>query len=250
MNEHIKHVPIQLRLSKHQYCAMIETRSSKPLRGEILIFSQLCWDDTPEMDINSVQFSRDWLNRISTVLRNAYAWCSMCHLQVLKTCDSKIAEYTFPYLHSELGLRHVMATEFIAADKKRWGAISQLHAKGWTLGGSIHEMTVAGSDISSLLQPRPKVPKALPPPCDPKGKGKGSQKGSGKGKTKSTTFTKNKNWCTWGFHNKQRVTLCMKFNAGECRRTDCHYHHGCAHHLQNGRPCMQNHAATDHRGPT
>ena len=138
VNEHIKHVPIQLRLSKHQYCAMIETRSSKPLRGEILIFSQLCWDDTPEMDINSVQFSRDWLNRISTVLRNAYAWCSMCHLQVLKTCDSKIAEYTFPYLHSELGLRHVMATEFIAADKKRWGAISQLHAKGWTLGGSIH----------------------------------------------------------------------------------------------------------------
>ena len=41
----------------------------------------------------------------------------------------------------------------------------------------------------------------------------------------------------------------MKFNAGECKRNDCHYHHGCARRLQNGRPCMQNHAAQDHKGP-
>ena len=140
-----------------------------------------------------------------TVLRNAYALCNMCHLQVLKTFDSKIAEYTFPHLDSKLGLRHVMATEFIAADKKIWGAVSQLHAKGSTLEESIHEMTVVWSDISSLVQPRPKVPKALPQPREPnrKGKGKGAPKGSGKGKTKSTTFSKNKNWCTWGFHNNQ-----------------------------------------------
>ena len=57
VNEHIKHVLIQLRLSEHQYCAMIETRSSKPLRSEMALLSPLCWDDTPEMDINSVRFS-------------------------------------------------------------------------------------------------------------------------------------------------------------------------------------------------
>ena len=54
---------------------MIETRSSKPLRSEIQLLSQLCWDDTPEMDITSVRFSRDWFNRTSTVLRNAI--CSL-----------------------------------------------------------------------------------------------------------------------------------------------------------------------------
>ena len=119
-------------------------------------------------------------------------------------------------------------------------------------------MTVVRSDISSLLPPRPRIPKPLPPPRGPKGKGKGkgrfkgtNGKGAGKGKTKGSTFEKRNNWCTWGFHNNQRVTLCMKFNAGECKRgSDCHYHHGCSFHLGNGRPCMQNHAAKDHKGST
>ena len=43
------------------------------------------------------------------------------------------------------------------------------------------------------------------------------------------------------FGNNQKVTLCMKFNAGECRRGDsCHYFHACSARLQNGRPCVQN----------
>ena len=120
------------------------------------------------MDINSVRFSRAWLNRISTVLHNAYAYalCNMCQMP-------KLAEFTFPHLNSESGLRHVMAIEFIAADKKIWRAIPQLHAKGWTREESIHEMTVVRSDISSLLKPRPNVPKPLPQPRENKGKGKG-----------------------------------------------------------------------------
>ena len=117
VNKYIKYIPIQLRLSEHQYNAMIETSSSKPLRSEIQLLSQLCWDDTPDMDINSVRFSRDWLHRTSIVLRNPYTLCGMCHLQVFKAFDSKISENTFPQLDSELGLRHVMAQEFFAADK-------------------------------------------------------------------------------------------------------------------------------------
>ena len=66
VNKAIKYIPIQLRLSEHQCSAMIETRSSKPLRSEIQLLSQLCWDDTPEMDINSVRFFRDWFNRTPT----------------------------------------------------------------------------------------------------------------------------------------------------------------------------------------
>ena len=34
-------------------------------------------------------------SQIFTVLCNAYALCNMCHLQVLKTVDSRIAEHTF-----------------------------------------------------------------------------------------------------------------------------------------------------------
>ena len=212
INRHIEYIPLQLCLSEHQYSAMIETRSSKRLRSEIQLLSQLCWDDTPEIDINSVRFSRDWLNRTSTVLRNAFALCGMCHLQVFKAFDSKISEHTFPHLKNELGLRHVMAQEFFSADKKIWNVISQLYSRGtWTFDECLNELTVERSDISSLLQPRPRIPKQLP--RDGKGKGKGHYKGSfnykggGKGKTKGSTFDKKHNWCTWGFHNNQRVTL-------------------------------------------
>ena len=251
----IKYIPIQLRLSEHQYSAMIETRSSKPLRSEIQLLSQLCWDDTPEMDITSVRFSRDWFNRTSTVLRNAYVLCGMCHLQVFKAFDAKVAEHTFVQLDQELGLRHVVAQEFFSADKKIWGAISNLYSQGsWSFEECLHEMTIVRSDISSLLQPRPRIPKQLPPTRDQKGKGhkgKGGGKGKGgKGKTKSFTFDK-KNQCTYGFNDNKKVTLCMKYNAGECKRGDsCPYFHACSARLQSGRPCMQQHAAKDHRGST
>ena len=183
INKAIKYIPIQLRLSEHQHCAMIETRSSKPLRSEIQLLSQLCWDNTPEVDINSVRFSRDWFHRTSTVLRNAYVLCGVCHLQVFKAFDAKTAEHTCVQLNAELGLRHVVAQEFFSADKKIWNAITQLHSQGsWTFEECLNEMTVVRSDISSLLQPRPRIPKALPPPRD--GKGKGGKGKGGKGKTK------------------------------------------------------------------
>lgn len=132
-------------------CAMIETRSSKPLRSEIQVLSQLCWDDTPEVDINSARFSRDWFHRTSTVLRNAYVLCGMCDLQVFKAFDAKIAEHTFVQLDAELGLRHVVAQEFFNADKKIWNAIAQLYSQGsWTFKECLNEMSVVRPDISSL----------------------------------------------------------------------------------------------------
>ena len=41
----------------------------------------------------NIRFSRDWFHRTSTVLRNAYVLCGMCHLQVFKAFDAKIAEH-------------------------------------------------------------------------------------------------------------------------------------------------------------
>lgn len=106
--------------------------------------------------------------------------------------------------------------------------------------------------IITILQPRPRVRKALPPPRDGKGKGskvKGGKGKGGKGKTKSHVFD-TRNQCAYGFNNNQKVTRCMKYNAGECKRDNCHYFHACSIRLPSGRPCMQNHAAKDHRGST
>ena len=177
----------------------------------------------------------------------------MCHLQVFKAFDAKIAEHTFIQLDQELGLRHAVAQEFFSAGKKIWGAITQLYSHGsWTFEECLNEITVVRSDISSLLQPRPRVPKTLPPPRDGKGKGgkgKGGKGAGGEGKTKSHFFDK-RNQCTYGFNNIHKVTLFMKYNAGECKRDNCHYFHACSVRLQSGRPCMQNHPAKAHKGST
>ena len=253
VNKALKYIPIQLRLSEHQYSAMIETRSSKPLRSEIQLLSHLCWDDTPEVDINQVRFSRDWLHRASTGICNAYVLCGMCHLQVFKAFDMKVAEHTFAQLDTDLGLRHVVAQEFFSADKKIWNAIIKLYEQGsWTFEECLNEMTVVRSDISSLLQPRPRIPKAPPPLRDGKGKGgkgKGGKGKDGKGKTKSHFFDE-KNQCTYGFKDNQKVTLCMKYNARDCKRDNCYFTHACSHRLPSGRPCMQSHSARNRRSST
>ena len=101
----------------------IETRSSKPLRSEIQLLSHLCWDDTAEVDINQVRFSRDWLHRAPTGICNAYVLCGMCHLQVFKAVGMKVAEHTFAQLDTDLGLRHVVAQEFFSAGKKIWNTL-------------------------------------------------------------------------------------------------------------------------------
>ena len=54
VHKYIKYIPIQLRLSEHQYSAMIEARSSKPLRSEIQLLSQLCWIPRTWTSIQSV----------------------------------------------------------------------------------------------------------------------------------------------------------------------------------------------------
>ena len=165
----------------------------------------------------------------------------------------KVVEHTFAQLDTELGLRHVVAQEFFSADKKIWNAIIKLYAQGsWTFEECLNEMTVVRSDISSLLQLRLCIPKAPPPLRDGKGKGgkgKGGKGKDGKGKSKSHFFDK-KNQCTYGFKDNQKVTLCMKYNVGDCKRDNCYFAHACSHRLPSGRPCMQSHPARNHRSST
>lgn len=133
INKAIKHIPIQLRLSEHQYSAVVESRSSKPLRSDIQLLSQLCWDDTPEKDINSATSPVSGSTEPLQSFEMPMYLCGMCHLQVFEAFDAKIAEHTFVQLDAELGLRHVVAQEFFSADKKIWSAITQLYSQGsWT----------------------------------------------------------------------------------------------------------------------
>ena len=90
------------------------------------------------------------------------------------------------------------------------------------------------ANIPVLLHPGPKVKKVFQHHILQKTKGLILIDPMAKGKEREKTkrildlylqrhFSKNKNQCTWGDFNNQKVTLCMKFNAGESKHTHCHY---------------------------
>ena len=60
----------------------------------------------------------------------------------------------------ETGLRTPTITEAQSADNQIDGIIAELiHDKNWTSDEALHEMTLMRSDLSTLLQARPKLPK-------------------------------------------------------------------------------------------
>ena len=70
-------------------------------------------------------------------------------------------------LDQETGLRNPAILEAQSADKIIWATISELVAeRGWSLDQSIHELTHVRSDLASLLQARPRLPRA-PAPVPP-----------------------------------------------------------------------------------
>ena len=172
--EKIRWIPWQFRLSSKQYTEIMEAKSSKPMRTEAQLLASALYDDTPEMPVAHLRLSASWLSRIQTVYRNAWALCGAA-----------------------------------AADRKIWGTIGALVSAGWSMDEALYEVTSIRSDLSNLLQPRPRnalpstphkgrerpnTPTPPPPkrtrttpftppkyPKNLKGKGKGGKQGKGLG---------------------------------------------------------------------
>ena len=65
--------------------------------------------------------------------------------------------------------------ELLAADRKIWNLISELYSQNWRLDDALYELTSVRGDLSSLLQPRPRVQKPAAPFKGHGAKGKGNQ---------------------------------------------------------------------------
>ncbi|CAE7865189.1 unnamed protein product, partial [Symbiodinium sp. KB8] len=136
-------------------------------------------------------------------------------------------------------LRGPATQELLAADRKIWGTIGTLVSAGWSLDEALYEVTSIRSDLSNLLQPRPRnalpttphkgrerpnTPTPPPPkrtrttpftppkdPKNPKGKGKGGKQGKGLGnKPKSEDWPSN-----WVYKAHGKV-LCKRFQRNLC----------------------------------
>ena len=154
--EKIRWIPWQFRLSSKQYTEIMEAKSSKPMRTEAQLLASALYDDTPEMPVAHLRLAASWLSRIQTVYRNAWALCGAAHLNNLKAFDKRVLDLALPDL-ADNSLRGPKTQELLAADRKIWGTIGSLVSAGWSLDEALYEVTSIRSDLSNLLQPRPKT---------------------------------------------------------------------------------------------
>ena len=257
--EKLRWIPWQFRLSAKQYQEIMEAKSSKPMRTEAHILASALYDDTPEMAVAHLRLSSllalphpDRLSQCLGPLRGS-------PLNNLKAFDKKVLDLALPDL-SDTSLRGPTTQELLAADRKIWGTIANLVSSGWSLDEAFYEVTAIRSDLSNMLQPRPKPsqpptpPKrtdrpntpAPPPgkrlraqpfnaPKNPKGRGRG-----GKGLNKSP---KAEDWpSNWVFKAHGKV-LCKRYQRNACSLPNCKFAHLCA-----VRGCGKEHCAIHHDG--
>jgi hypothetical protein len=126
-----------------------------------------------------------------------------------------------------------------------------INDRDWNMDDALHELTHVRQDMAGLLQLRPKMPKPQPWPSSSsplhvsgsqKGKGKQTQskgKGKQKGKPQWVTDTRNADGST--------KPLCMRFQLGKCKLSDCKFSHLCSYPTPAGHACGGSHGAMEHK---
>ena len=115
----IKYIPWQIRMSQKQYQDMTEAKTHKPIRSEAQLLGALL-DDTPEISMENVRLSAEWLLRTQQVFRNAWVMVGAAHLQVFKKFDDKFFSLAMKRHSPESMLRSVNLAELLEADKMLW----------------------------------------------------------------------------------------------------------------------------------
>ena len=248
----IKWIPWKYRLSMAKSEDITSGRSAKVPRIESLGLRNILVDEPPAVEVSSSSMG---INAVRTMfdLRNAaLALVESCHLAVLRAYSIKFISYLTQKLDQETGLRNATILEAQSADKLVWATISELVSeKGWSLDQAVHELTHVRSDLATLLQARPRLPRPVPPNITSKGGGKfqleikgGGKKGKGGKPSKGSG--KGQKWVTEMIVNGQRKRLCMRFQTNSCTFSDCKFHHACAMPLSDGTACGQQHSAAQH----
>ena len=241
----IKYIPWQIRMSQKQYQEMTEAKTHKAIRSEAQLLGAL-WDETPEIPLDSMRLSSEWLIKTQCVFRNAWVMVGAAHLQIFKKFDDKFFNLATRRHSAESMLRSVNLQELLEADKYLWGEVVTMLQQKWSLNDALNELTSARADMFGLLQPRPRQhpPKTPTPPKPPK---KPPIKKPGlKQSEHSDQHTK---MATFIMEEGKKRPLCQRFQKGTCTSKVCKYAHVCAV-MVNGKPCGHEHGAHAHGSKT
>ena len=248
----IKWIPWKYRLSMAKSEDITSGRSAKVPRLESLGLHNILVDEPPAVEVSNSSMGINAVRTMFDLHNAALALVESAHLAVLRAYSIKFISYLTQKLDQETGLRNPTILEAQSADKLIWATISELVSeKGWSLDQAVHELTHVRSDLATLLQARPRLPRPAPPNITLKGGGKfqieskgGGKKG--KGGKPSKGYGKGQKWVTEMTVNGQKKQLCMRSQTNSCSFSDCKFHHACAMPLSDGTACGQQHSASQH----
>ena len=248
-------IPWKYRLSQAKVEELQTQRAAKMPKLESLTLGALMIDDVPSLEIRNEGMGLHAVRTLMDIHNVALAMCGAAHLAALKEYSQKFLSLLTQKVEPELGLRNANIIESQSADRQCWYVMSELiNERQWSMNDALHEITHIRHDLSTLLQLRPRPPKALTTwssstsPSSSKGS-KGKGKSSSKSSGKSNNASKGKNaWITEiKLPDGSRKQLCINFQSGRCHRADCKFAHSCAYPMTAGTACGKNHSAQQHQ---
>ena len=223
-------------------------------RVEGIQLHSILMDDPPAMEISSGGLGLHALRQMFETFAFAMAMAEVCHLSSLKSYYLKFLSLMTQKFDADTGLRGSTILEAQAADKALiTTAIDLVMERSWTWDDALYEVTHIRADLTSLLQPRPKLPKPAVPTRQDFSSGKGQSQGSrpgpytkGAAKGKSKGKPNRVQWLTEMVVKGEKKQLCMRFQSGKCTLNDsCKFHHGCAYPVGDS-ACGKHHGALVH----
>lgn len=247
-----KWIPWKYRLSVAKCEDIQASRSAKIPKLEGMALSSLLMDEIPAIEVSNDNMGINAIRTSMDLFNTALSMCNGAHLANLKEYSQKFISLLTQRVSADTGLRTATVLEAQTADRQIWGTISGLvNDQHWTFDQALHEMTHVRSDLSVLLQLRPKIPKAVTSasssssswqPKGGKGKGKsgGKQKGKPSGKGKPIMITEYRQ------ADGASKQLCINWQHGRCNRADCRFMHGCSYPMPDGNACGKPHTFFQH----
>ena len=253
-----KWIPWKYRLSMAKSDEITSSKSSKLAKSEGLNLHSMLLDDPPALEISNGAMGLHALRQMFETFSIAMAMAEVAHLSSLKQYYLKFIQTMSQRLDQETGLRNATILEAQAADKALMSIAADLVLeRKWTWDDALYEVTHIRADMMSLLQPRPRLPKATATNRTDMSAGKGTpgsnvrsapySKGTSKGgKSKSKGKVA---WVTEAMIKGEKRQLCMRFQSNKCSLGDaCKFAHACAYPVGDGHACGKNHGALQHSG--
>lgn len=251
-------IPWTFRLSAAKSDELQTQKSSRIPKDESLSLHSLLFDEPPSLEVSNNSMGLHAVRCMFETWSFGMAMVEVAHLASLKQYYLKFLQHMTKKLEVDSGLRPPTILEAQQADKALMTIVFELmQERSWSADDAIYEMSHIRSDMSTLLQPRPRAAKINPPRSEVPHGGKGQPdhranpypppKGGGKkGGGKKGGKGPRVQWITETTIKGEKRQLCMRFQVGKCQLGDgCRFYHGCAYPVGDS-ACGKSHGALMH----